>query len=376
MSPDSNRYFTSRIIVDLGNKIRDARSATDRNVLYAQKAFALARHSLIPEARAIVSELRRINSSYEARLAAWIMFAEGIIEHSETNNLPRSKDRILRAHLVGQAANDPTLAATAAAWLAQFSLLEGKYLESKDYLMKAFRWSQETDSEARSRASIVLGCGFSYAGEVDKAKVWFQRARDHAVRSGDIAMQNIVLFNASAFHTTHLTLLDCKGSVDPAELNFAVMSARSASNLNTALGIANQPSMPEIQRAELLTIERKWNDAIEIFNRYIEQSKVEGQSRLASKFYAHRAWCKANVAAREEARHDFHLAVESADENYDPDDRAVLHFRLAHTARILSDSTLAAEHEALGESYLTLHTEHQKLVRKYLDEVVDEILHK
>lgn len=373
MTEDPSRYFTSRIITTLDQRIREAKDNTTRNVLFAQKAIALARFSLIGEARTLVQQLRKVNPSYEARLSAWIMFAEGVIEHAEHLNMPKAKDRILRAHLVAQAANDPGLAATAAAWLAYFTFVEGKYLETKDYLKKAFAWSIEEDWEARSRGCMVLGSGFYFAGELEKAKAWFQRARDAAVKSGDVAMQNTILFNASAFHVSQLTLLDCIGLVDETELNFAVMSSRSVSNLNTALGIANQPSMIALQRAELFTLERKWSEALELFDLHIDQGIAEGQSKWAPKFYAQRAWCKANLGNYDGARSDIQQALNEGAQNFDPDDCAVLHLRISAAAKLLGQTELENLHLNEGNTYLALHREHQALIRAYFDEVVDSL---
>lgn len=371
MNDDKKRYFNSRIIDNLDSQIASSQSSAERNVLLAQKAFALARHSLIAESRQIIRDLRSINQSYEARLSAWIMFAEGIIEHSESYDLQKTRDRIIRSHLVGQAANDPTLAGTAAAWLADLDFLHGRYRDSADYLEKAFAWSKVQDSEARSRASMVLGSAFYFAGDVLKGKNWIQSARSHAVASGDIAMQNIILFNSSALDASRLTLLDCLGQVDASELNFAVMSAQSVSNLNTALGISNQPSMIPVQRAELLTIQREWSTAISIFDNHIDSLKLQGQSKWISRYIAHRSWCKANNGDAAGARLDIRAAIDGAVSGTDPDDLYVLHLRVANTAERIGDSSLAKEQRALGQEQLRIHAEHQQSVTEMFSPIAE-----
>lgn len=370
MPYEPNRLFTSRIITNLDNEIRNATDNTRRNIAFAKKAFALARFSLISEAKTIIQQLRKINSAYEPRLSAWIMFAEGVIEHSHTLNLPKAKDRVLRGHLVAQAANDPGLAATAAAWLAYFSFVEGKYQESGAYLAKAFAWSIKEDWEARSRASMVIGQGYYFSGEPETAKIWFQRARNAAVDSGDIAMQSTILFNASAYHVAQLTLEDCIGPVRSEELHFALMSFNSASNLNTALGIMNQPSMVAMQRAELLTVAKRWDEAIALFDSQMEQCANEGQSMWVPKFHAQRAWCKANLSDHDGARWDLHIASARAAEISDPDDRAVLHLRLASVAQLLDERELADQHKFEGQKFFAIHRQHQQVVKAILNEVV------
>ena len=371
MNDDKKRYFSSRIIDNLDSQIRNCQSNAERNVLLAKKAFALARHSLILESRQIIRDLRSINQNYEARLSAWIMFAEGIIEHSETYDLQKSRDRIIRAHLVGQAANDPTLAGTAAAWLADLDFLYGRYRDSADYLDKAFAWSKAQDSEARARASMVLGAAFYFCGDIAKGKHWIQAARSHAVASGDIAMQNIILFNNSALDVSRLTLLDCIGGVDESELRFALMSAQSVSNLNTALGIANQPSMIPVQRAELLTIQREWSEAISIFDAHIESIRLQGQSKWISKYIAHRSWCKANIGDTLGAKSDIGTAIDGAVSGTDPDDLYILHLRVARSADMIGDTALAHEQRCLGQQQLTIHEEHQQSVREIFSPIAE-----
>ncbi len=371
MNDERKRYFSSRIIDNLDSRIRSCQSSAERNVLLAQKAFALARHSLILESRQIIRDLRSINQSYEARLSAWIMFSEGIIEHSENYDLQKSRDRIIRAHLVGQAANDPTLAGTAAAWLADLDFLHGRYRDSAEYLEKAFAWSKAQDSEARARASMVLAAAFYFSGDVLRGKHWIQAARSHAVVSGDIAMQNIILFNNSALDVSRLTLLDCTGKVDESELRFASMSAQSVSNLNTALGIANQPSMIPVQRAELLTIQREWNEAIKIFDSHIEAIRLQGQSKWISKYIAHRSWCKANSGDTLGARADIKAAIDGAESGTDPDDLYILHLRVANSAERIGDTALAQEQRRLGLQQLSIYEEHQRSVRETFSPIAD-----
>ena len=369
MSNDSRRFYSSRIIDGLDAQIRACQQNSERNILFAQKAFALARHSQIEDSKNLIKELRSVNQNYEPRLSAWIMFAEGIIEHAYSYDLSKSRDRILRAHLVGQAANDPSLAATAAAWLADLDYLQGRYVDSSEFLEKAFAWSKESDSEARSRGSMVIGSALFFCGELSQGKYWLQLARSHAVKSGDIAMQNIILFNSSALDVARLTLIDCTGKVDAAELNFAAMSAQSVKNLNTALGNSNQPSMIPIQRAELLTIQQEWEEAIKIFDSHIDALETEGQSNWAPRHTAQRAWCKANVGDHLGSQLDAEKAMARTGSASDPDDLCVLHLRLAGAAEKMGKTHQAQTHQELGLQQLRLHRQHQGVVRELFGKI-------
>lgn len=374
MTPKPTQPFTARIIENLDKQIGLAQSDSERNLLYARKSFVLARHSLVAPARDLIRELRRINANYQdTRLSAWVMFAEGVIEYSDSMHLPKSKDRTFRAYLIAQVVNDPALAGTAAAWLAFFTWIEGKYSESRDYLAKAFQWTPKGETEARSRANMVFGMAFYFGGQLERARHWMQLARNQAVNSGDIAMQNIILFNSAAFQTTQVCLLDCVGKLEAKELQFAVMSSQSAGNLNTALGISNQPSMVPVQRAELLTVQQKWEEALSLFDAHIESSVLEGQAQWAGKFYAHRAWCGANLGDYASCRRDIEMALNEANQPRDPDDLAILHYRIAACGDMLKDEELKAFHRAMADRCLEKLKEDQQFVNEKFGSLADSL---
>lgn len=373
MAIEEGRAYTSRVISDLDAAILHCKSNEDRNVLFARKAFSLARHSHIPGARDLIRSLRAVNQTFEPRLSAWIMFAEGITEYCETMDTRKAKDRILRSHLIGQVANDPTLAATSAAWLGFFCFMQSNYSDAKDYLLKAFSWSKSQDAEARSRACLVLGIGYIFAGDSAKGKHWMNVARQHAIDSGDIAMQNIIFYNSSTYSAAQLTLLDCIADVDAPTLNFALMSAQSSSNLNRAIGIANQPSMLAALRAELLTIAQQWQGAIELFDRSFETLSEDGQMEWKPKFFAQRAWCKANVGDVQGCNKDREVATRDMALCVDPDDQYILHFRLSQISRALGDDHAAEVERGIAEQYLQKYRVQQAVVLNYFDEVVKAI---
>jgi tetratricopeptide (TPR) repeat protein len=321
----------------------------------------------------LIRNLRAVNAAYEARLSSWIMFAEGVIEFSETGDIKKSKDRILRGHLIGQLIKENELASTSAAWLGYFEFMLGKYQDSISYLEKAFSLSNEHFSEARARASIVLADAFSLAGDLVKGRFWYQRARSYAVASGDIAFQNITLFNASAHHIGLLTVADCTSVIDQAELKYASMSSASAANLNAALGISSQPSLIPLQRAEIAVLERRWEDAIKVLTEHVDLVHAQGQGRLAPRLRSQLAWCKANSGDLVGAIADIETALRDLSDCKDPDDLAVLYFRAAGVARIAGDIQAALDRELLGEEQLVAYSAEQSLIKALFDEVAAKI---
>jgi tetratricopeptide (TPR) repeat protein len=373
MSTGVNRGFSIRWLDEVDTLIRGSRNNVERNVLFAKKSFILARHSQIEEAKLLIQNLRAVNAAYEARLSSWIMFAEGIIEFSETGDIKKSKDRVIRGHLIGQLIKETELASTSAAWLGYFDFVLGKYQDSVSYIEKAFSLSTEQFSEARARASIVVADAFSLAGDLANGRAWYQRARSYAVASGDIAFQNITLFNASAHHIGLLTVGDCTSAIDQAELRFASMSSASAANFNAALGISSQPSLIPLQRAEIAVLERRWEDAIRIFTEHLDLVHTQGYGRLAPRLRSQLAWCKANSGDLVGATAEIEIALRDSQDCKDPDDLGVLYFRAAGVARIAGDIESARARELLGEEQLVAYSAEQSLIKALFDDVAVKI---
>lgn len=373
MSAGINGGFSVRWIEEVDALIRSSNNNIERNVLFAKKSFILARHSRVAEAKKLILDLRAVNSAYEARLSSWIMFAEGLIEFSESGDIKKSRDRVLRGHLIGQLIKENELASTSAAWLGYFDFVLGKYQDCVNHIEKSFLLSTELFSEARARCSIVLADGFSLSGDLATGRVWYQRARSYAVASGDIAFQNIALFNASSYHIGLLTIADCTSEVDKTELRFASMSSASAANFNAALGIDSQPSLIPLQRAEIAVLERRWVDAIELFSSHLDMVHAQGQGRLAPKLRAQLAWCKANVGDFAGATMDIEMALRDAGDCIDPDDSAVLHFRAAGVSRLTGELQKARDQEMLGEEYLVAYCSEQNLIKSLFDGLASKI---
>lgn len=359
MQNSNGQAYLLRSLSRLDKEIGQCNSLAERNVLFAKKAVGLARHAYIDEAKVLIVNLRAINLKYDPRLSAWIMFAEGLIEHSETLNNAKSKDKFIRSFLISQVANDRELASASAAWVAHCEFVAGRTKEASEHISKAFEWSTSEHNEARARACMLLADGFNMAGDPISAKSWYQQARAHAVKEGDIAMQNTMLFNTAAYHVAQLTLADCESGTSARDLKIVALEVASASNLNAALGISSLPSMIPIMRAELHVVERLWSEADRIFDQHIPELKSEGQERLLPKMYAQRAWSRANMGNSVGAADDLEVACAHIDQCSDFDDLAVLHFRLAGVGRLLKDEELERHHQAIASGYLEKFQEQQ-----------------
>lgn len=359
--------FQSRSIRNLDIAIAQCQDSERRLVLFAKKAGCLARHSFMAEAQGTIRELRLINSEYDPQLSGWIIFAEGLVEHFHTLDNSKSKEKFSRSLLLGQMAKDNELIGAASAWMAFCEMIAGDIQAAIDHVVTAFECSAPDFGEARGRASMVLADTYNWAGDTKAAKAWYKEARNHAIRDGDIAMQNVMLFNFATFNVANLTLADCVTPVKTGDLGHIHLEVASANNLNAALGIQTLSSLGPTMLAELNVVQRKWQEAIVLFNSNIEKIANDGQARIVPKLVAQRAWCKANSGDLTGARDDIRLAMSKITDCSDVDDLAVLHFRAAATGKILEDQALEIEHEQQAVAFIEKYRAQQDAIKKILE---------
>ena len=288
-------------------------------------------------------------------------------------NNAKAKDKFNRAFLVSQIANERELAGTCAAWIAHCEFVSGRIVSTGVHVLKAFEWSEADEGEARARGSMVIADAFNAIEDFESARQWFRLARNHAVREGDIAMQNVMLFNISAYGVGHLNLDDCISVVNSAEVKRIATAVSSAANLNSALGGSSLSSLIPMLKAELQVVQREWVTAIDAFGRYLPTFALEGQSRLISRIIAQRAWCNANINNFSAAKADIEASLDSVNDCVDQDDLAVLYFRLSSTAAILGDDGKKTCYRTLAEAHLARFRAHQIEISAMLHDVIEKI---
>ena len=373
MAEPNDKTYSSRSIDVLDKRILECLDPAKKLLLFAKKAGRLARFSCLPEASAMVKELRAENKTFEPQLSGWILLAEGLIEHFERLDNAKSKDKYNRAFLVGQMVDDRELASIAAAWISHCELVSGQVKEAAEHIVFAFNWSNVNGNEARGRASMVLGDAFNWAGQTEQARTWYRSAREHAIRDGDIAMQNVMLFNGATFGVANLTLRDCFNPVPADLLKRVEMEAASATNLNNALGIQSLASLIPMMQAELLIIKRKWSEALNLLATHIDNTSLDGQKRLLPKFLAQRAWCHANLGEVENSINFSRRSLESVTDCKDLDDLAVLHARLSGVGRIIKDAQLEDNNKSAALEYADRFKNQQSCILEMLSQATARI---
>jgi tetratricopeptide (TPR) repeat protein len=373
VSENNSGAFSLRSVAAIEREISVCQDPAQRLVLFARKAGNLATHSYIIDAKRILEQLRSQNREYDPRLTGWINFSEGLVEHFELLDNKAAKAKFTRALLFSQMSAERELAGASAAWLAHCEFVDSNLDAFSASLSKALEWSLPSEHETRGRSSMLLADAYNAIGDSSSARHWFRIARNHASESGNIAMQNVMLFNIAAYGVSRITLDDCLSITDPIDIHQVGMEVASAANLNGALGIGDLPAMVPAMRAEFLIVERKWEEAISILSDHPSDVVTSSPSRIAPKLFAQRAWCYANVGNRERAESDMNRALSTSQKCIDDDDGAILFFRLAAAAEINNNAPASSEYLNIANVRLNLFREHQVEIKRNLEGVLAKI---
>ena len=182
-----------------------------------------------------------------------------------------------------------------------------------------------------------------------------------------------MLFNIAAYSVSRLTLDDCTIGASPSDMQRTTMEVASASNLNSALGIFELPTMIPTMQLELHIVQKNWKLALDIFENHPSHVLRNSPTRLIPKLLAQRAWCYANTGDLAAAAIDFNDALSSKAQCTDDDDLAILYFRLVRASELIYQPEVTASCLIAAEKHLALFREHQEQIRTMLEAVTERI---
>lgn len=353
--------------------IQNVRSEREREILLVKKACALTRFSFIEEAGVILKSVKANGRAYDPRLSAWVMLCEGLMEHF--GSLAESAIRAFkRAYAVSIATGDIELAAIASAWIAHSELYASNMTAVPALLVQAFTHADRSNAAARARACLVVADMYNCAGDPMSARPWYKRARDAAVDEGDIAMQSVAMHNDAAFRVLNVVLSDCRDGADEHAVMLASVSVDSVGNLDLGLGLRHLTSMVPLLRAEVRTVQRRWDEAIGLFDAFLCDRSVEGNNRLMPKFRAQRAYCLAMTGDHDAAVQEIRSAISEADVCADFDDLFILHARAAAVFARASMHDDRQVHLASAERCLSAFIAFQTELKASIEPMVARIM--
>lgn len=228
----------------------------------ARIAANLARLGLFDHAQSRIVELRQVyGDGRSGPVTAWIMLAEGLV-HLYRDLSPAALDRIARANLLGIAMGYTSFVSVAAAWKAHVEFEMSKFPDMVASLQTAIKNAAAENHDAQTRIAMVLSNSFMHCGDFVNAQHWFMQGRDHAIKNGDQASVEALLYNRAAFGLAWVRLRNCDVPALPEELHRVRAEIKSSRNLQDLTQITALTNHIHLADARLLILEGKYEDAI------------------------------------------------------------------------------------------------------------------
>lgn len=362
--------MASRLIERLDARIIQTDDLVQRECLKAERAGALARHGLLADARFALAGVRSQSQRHRSTLlAAWVCLVDGQIDHFESM-APSAQTKFERAHALAREAGAVDMQALAAAWMAICSFnasnLEALVAQVREVLALA----ASDDHAVWGRIGLVLGDAFRFAGDDVQSRYWYQKAREHASAEGDTSMMSALLHNVSAMRSGCIGLDDAFGRANQTEAVKALLEAESTANYDWGAGAAALAAMVPVVRAQLLVVLQRYDEATALFDAYLVRARQEGMAHREARLLADRAWCHAASRRFPQALRDVRQAERALAAQYDPDDLAAAHARLARVLTACGREDEAAAHQAKAEQALQAYRADQLVLLAALNQAV------
>lgn len=360
----SSRVKPPRILVRFESEIASASSPVRADCKRAERAAYLARLGRGANAR---KELDAIRSRYAARpqaaVVVWLNLLEGLLGHfgGIDHGDPGAREKIRRAHALSTATGLASLQALAAGWLAHMAFLQAEFETMAGHAIEVLETAAADHHAARSRVCLVLAQAHHFSGRPEAALPWYERCRQHAVDDGDDATLSDQMHDMAWLRAQHIRAADCGLTGEPTEdAAHAVLGAESTVNFDRLIGSVNLRSTVRIQRAQIMTVQRRFAEAVGLFD--AEAAKPAGPAkaradgrRFEAELLADRAWCRAHLQMPDAALADARKVTSIDDPTAPPGGRAMVHARLAQTFDALDLSDDAQRHHALASAAWSEH---------------------
>lgn len=367
--------MASRLLARLDVAIAKTRDPVANACLRAERAGFLARQGRLDEARRTIDDLHaRFSLRPHAAVSAWLALAEGLRDHFGAL-APSARDRLQRAHALSAAAQLAPLHALAAAWLAHMDFVQHEMTQMAGHLAEALRTAAPDHHSARSRACLVAAYAYHFAGRLDRAKPWYDRARQHALADGDDAALSALMYNRATMQGNNARLAAAFGRddrMDHADLaREALMGADCSASFEAGIGGESLAYLNPTLQAQVLASNGQAAQALALYERWFDAATRDGLRRLRPCFLADMAWCKLQLGRDDDARADLAAALDDLKAvTCETDDRVVANARLAQVLDALGDGAQAAALRERAQRDLAMHRAEQARLAALLDDAL------
>ncbi len=355
--------MSTRLVERLEREIAQCEDPFERECLKARHAAVIARLGQLDHAKFILGGLKtQARRHGKPTLKAWVHFVDGTIHYFESLGSPEAMSGFQAAWDTARACGDAQLQALAGAWLAAARLFRGRDASVFEVLALSLPLAAADNHEALARAWLVLANLADFAGQVEDAMRCYDLVRRHAAAEGDSTTVSLMMYNRANSLISHHVRRELFGTATSSAVERVLGEIESTANLDAGLGNTALGSLAQVVRAEALTVVGRWSEAVALIDRYLDQHVKETGPQGAARFLAHRAWCHARLAQREQALADAQAVVASLVHVSDADDLAVANQRLAHVHASLGQAELGLRHaDAAAAALQALATEQAAL---------------
>lgn len=256
----------SQLLERLKSELVATSDSIQRSETSCRIAANLARLGRFSEAHEIVADVRRnYGQGQSGRVTVWLMLAEGITLHYEALS-PSALERVRGAQVLGLAMKYQSFVALASAWKAHIEFERSQFDSMTGSIQVAVENLVADDLETKTRLAAVLSNSFLISGDRQRGYAWFRRGHDYAVRNGDQASIDALLYNRAAFVLAGLRVANCLAPVSEADLRAIRMEIASARNLQDLLRLSALEGHVRLLEARLDLLEGKYASAIDLLS--------------------------------------------------------------------------------------------------------------
>lgn len=337
-----------RLLDRLERAIAQGRIPREVPFLRAERAVLLVRQGELDSARKELRALRALpDAQTNLALQAWLCLADGLADYFE-NVGPQSHEHVLRAYTLAVSAKAARIQALAAAWCAHMGFHRHDYAAAIGHVQTALRTAPAEHHSARSRAAVVVGNLYNFAGREDLAQPWYVRARTHAGMEGDGATLSSITYNLTALRVIHVRLADVFGEFDEQAARRAMIGTESSAFLDRSVQALALSSLSSMQRAQILAGNGRFAEALAMYDAELPQALAQGLTQAEGLYRADRAWCLLQLGRGDEALGAARHAATALEWASEVEERAVAHALLARVFGPLGLAEAADHHAGQG----------------------------
>ena len=337
------------ILVELRVRLEATDDPVERAALRIRQALYLARTHRLPDAQALVPELRehweqRGSAPQALRVFVWLWLLEGVLDFYTTSRT-KGRTRLLQAQAAAGKAGWRAERELASAWLAHLAYVENDYPAMLAGLQDSGLGTAALE-ESMARSSQTMACALQWFGHSQLAGEWFARARAVALRTGDRAGIMAATANRAMLRLSDNWLSFAFGEALPHDAAGLRQELQAILGYEQLSGSASLQEQNEIARVHLAVLRGDDQQAMAQLSQMVSAQQRHSVAALTMAA-VEQAWLQARQAKPLAAQSALQAAQQAmskaASAGLDEDDAAACVALMAQLAQRAGDAVTAAD---------------------------------